>query len=132
MRYIINRLKQPNIDYISIIKGYLFGLLGALTVFSVAHFYGSKPVKIATVNITGIVDEFIKQESAKHIPEQTLKADVKHYGDLLEKELKLFSRETNLVLLPSEAVIAGGHDYTTIINKRLASKIKSENYLNVE
>lgn len=132
MRNMVVRFKQIELDYVSMAKAYLTGLLGALTVFVVAHLYETKPNKIGTVNITGMVDEFIKRESAKHLSEQSLKLEVKRYGDLLESQLKQVARNGNIVLLPSEAVIAGGKDYTMIVRERITGKLRNESMLNVE
>lgn len=98
---------------------FLFGMLGALIIFMIIHLYKNQDIQVGTVNITGMVDRFIKQEAQKNIQPDILKKEVKQYGVHLNKELQSFSKEKNLVLFPSEAVIAGSRDYTSIINQRM-------------
>lgn len=128
---IIHRLKTLDVDFLAIGKGYLSGLLGALTVFAVVHYYDAKPSKVATVNITALVDQFIKQEAKKNLPQEVLKSEVKAFGKTLEMELQKFSKNHNLVLLPSEAVISGSKDYTVIVRERMARKMQYEDVSNV-
>ncbi|HZW61152.1 MAG TPA: TrbI F-type domain-containing protein [Candidatus Babeliales bacterium] len=103
-------------------SSFLFGVLGALMVFIVANFFVSPKPSIGTVNITSLVDRFIKEETIKNLPPETLKQEVKAFGRNLEKELKAFSAKNHLILLPTEAVIAGTHDYTALIRERLANQ----------
>lgn len=103
-------------------SSFLFGMLGALIIMIIAHFIVSPKPTVGTVNITGLVDRFIKTETEKNLPPDILKQEVKVFGQNLEKELKLFSAKNHIVLLPAEAVIAGGQDYTVIIKERLKQK----------
>lgn len=128
---IIQRLKTIDVDFLAIGKGYLSGLLGALTVFAVVYYHDAKPSKVATVNITAMVDQFIKQEAKKNLPQEVLKSEVKTFGKALEKELQELSKKHHLVLLPSEAVIAGSKDYTVIVRERMARKMQYEDVSNV-
>lgn len=103
-------------------SSFLFGMLGALIIFMFMNFYISPTPSIGTVNITSLVDRFIKQESQKNLSPDVLKQEVKTFGMTLEKALQIFSKQNHLVLLPAEAVIAGSHDYTALIRQRLMTK----------
>ncbi len=103
-------------------SSFLFGVLGALLVFIIANFFTPSIPSIGTVNITNLVDRFIKEETIKNLPPDTLKKEVKAFGNHLEKELKAFSAKNHLILLPAEAVIAGSHDYTALIRERLVNQ----------
>lgn len=105
----------------------LFGMLGALIIFTITHLYLKEDIRLGTVNITGLVDRFIKQEANKNLSPDVLKQEVKHYGMSLNKELQNLSKDKNLMLMPSEAVIAGSHDYTGYINQRLLDKEDNKN-----
>lgn len=129
---IISRLQLLEIDWIGLAKGYLSGLLGALTVFAVMHYYVSKPNAIGTVNITYLVDQYSKREAAKNLPIELLKKEVSEFGSLLEHETKKLSLEKRLVLLPNQAVIAGSKDYTVIVRDRIERKMSHEDLPNVE
>lgn len=116
----INNTEFNNIFVYS--SSFLFGVLGALFVFIVVNIFSSTTPSIGTVNITSLVDRFIKEESLKNLPPNILKQEVKVFGRNLEKELKHFSAKNHLILLPSEAVIAGSHDYTALIMERLETQ----------
>lgn len=119
---ILKLSNEFNSKIISYSNSFLFGALGALFVFIVAYYFTSMPPSIGTVNITRIVDQFIKEEAVKNLPPNILKQEVKLFGKNLEKELKQFSSQNHLVLLPSEAVIAGSHDYTSLIMQRITDQ----------
>jgi hypothetical protein len=103
-------------------SSFLFGVLGALLVCIFANYFHSPALSIGTVNITNLVDSFIKEESAKNLSPDLLKKEVSTFGKHLEKELNALSAHNHLVLLPTEAVVAGSHDYTSLIRQRLSPK----------
>ncbi|MHB1948906.1 MAG: TrbI F-type domain-containing protein [Gammaproteobacteria bacterium] len=98
---------------------FMFGMLGALFIFMIVHIVDKDRIQIGTVNITGIVDQFIKQESEKNLQPDILKKEVKHFGSNLNKQLQEISKEKNIILMPSEAIIAGSRDFTSLIYQRL-------------
>jgi len=98
---------------------FLFGMLGALVVLTLVHFFMLPRITFAKVNVTAIVDQFIQQESAKHLSEIDLKSEVQWFGKQLEKNLQQIAKKNHLVLLPSEAVIAGVSDYTAVIQRMI-------------
>lgn len=114
------RNKMSNLLFYS--SSFLFGMLGALVVFMLMNAFISPVQSIGTVNITSLVDRFIKEETQKNLPPDTLKQEVKAFGMNLEKELTVFSKQNHLILLPTEAVIAGSQDYTQLIKGRLMNK----------
>jgi hypothetical protein len=73
------------------------------------------------VNITGMIDQFIKSEAQNNLSPNILRKEVKKYGVHLNHELQEFSVKNHIILLPSEAVIAGAHDYTALINHKIQS-----------
>jgi hypothetical protein len=81
-------------------------LLGVGVVVQRLH---SRPqVKIGVVNITGIVEQFIKEQAEQKLSPAEIKKEVRNFGDKLEQLMREVSRRERIVLLPSEAVIAGG------------------------
>lgn len=131
-KIILDKLQQLEFDWISVAKGYLSGLLGALTVFAVMHYYDAKPNMVGTVNITYLVEQYSKQEAAKNLPIELLKKEVSEFGSLLEHETKKLSLEKHLVLLPNQAVIAGSKDYTAIVRARMEKQMSHEDIPNVD
>jgi hypothetical protein len=100
------------------IESLLFGMIGAIVIFIITHYLTPQQM-IGTVNITGIVDQFIKQESHKNLPPDVIKNEISKFGLGLEKTVHEFSQENHIILVPSEAVVSGAVDYTVIINQRL-------------
>src|SRR5579872_4798914 len=94
---------------------FLFGMLGSLFIFMIVHLMGNPSMKWGTVNVTGMVNLYVKQESQKNISPDILKKEVKQFGTILDQNLQQFSKENHVTLLLSEAVIAGIPDYTGII-----------------
>ena len=100
----------------------LFGMLGAMLIVFIAHEMHPEQKKIATVNITKIIKQFTQTEAKKSISEEALKNETKTFGKHLEEALKTFSRKHHLILVPTEAVIAGCDDYTNVIMQVLVDK----------
>ena len=76
---------------------------------------------IGVVNITGIVDKFVQAEAKNNLLPEELKKRVQIFGTSLEKVLHDISVKKRVVLMPSEAVIAGAKDYTQEVQKLLLS-----------
>ena len=101
---------------------FLFGMLGSMIIFTIFYLYAPKPQKIGFVNVTTIVKDFIKKESTQNKSQDDI-AKKQKFGVTLEKTLKQFSSENNLVLMPSEAVFAGIRLYIYYKNKQTIIKI---------
>lgn len=119
VKKMIHSLKEENGIYIF---SFLFGMLGALIIFIMVHLLEKPSVQFGTINITGLVNYFVKQESNKNISPDQLKTEVKQFGNVLEKEIALFSKEKGVVLMISEAVASGAPDYTRVIYERIKQK----------
>lgn len=123
----INKILSKCISLFSINHAYSFlsGMLGSMLIFTIFYLYAPKPQKIGVVNVTAIVKDFIKKESTQNKSQDDIAKETKKFGVTLEKTLKQFSSENNLVLMPSEAVFAGAQDYTSIIRSKTQSIVKS-------
>lgn len=104
---------------------FLFGMLGCLIVFIAAHLFNPTTSTIGTVNITGIINHFIKQESNKNLSPDVLKQEVSEFGNKLEATLHQLAKEKHITLFPSEAVISGSQDYTGVVNQKMKALIIS-------
>lgn len=98
---------------------FLFGMLGSMVIVSIFYYLSPQPKKIAVVNITAIVKDFVSSESKQNIPADNLRKAVKQFGMTLEQTLKVVAKENNVILMPSEAVMSGSQDYTSIIKKKI-------------
>lgn len=111
--------KANNLFSINYVYSFLFGMLGSMFIFTIFYMTAPKPQKIAVVNVTAIVNEFIKNETKQNKSQEELTRETKQFGVTLEKVLKQFSKENNLLLMPSEAVFAGSQDYTLVIKRKI-------------
>lgn len=93
-------------NLLQLVSSMLGGIMGATLILMGSHFLFPAP-RIATVNLTGLIDRFIQTESSKHLPQDVMQQDIKTFGMQLEKELHQAALDQHLILLPSEAVIAG-------------------------
>ena len=115
-----NTLKENVIVVLTLLVPYIKWLVGCLFVFFVfSNFCGIHSQRIGTVNITGIVDGFVKTQVALKLEPKVLNERVKSFGKNLEVTLHAVAKKEGVVLMPAEAVIAGGEDYTPMVNKLL-------------
>jgi hypothetical protein len=98
------------------------GMGGALLILCLYHICIPYQ-KIGTVNVTGILDQFIKENATKTISPNQLKMKVHLFGQTLEKTLQVLSKEEHVLFLPREAVIAGSMDYTSIVTRQLKKSL---------
>jgi hypothetical protein len=97
----------------------LFGMLGALIIQIIFSFMPFKVPMIATVNITGLEDSFIKETSKQALSPNEMKQKVTVFAKSLNQNVTELAKEKHLVLLPREAVIAGSHDLTPEVANRI-------------
>ncbi|MEO8402136.1 MAG: TrbI F-type domain-containing protein [Gammaproteobacteria bacterium] len=100
----------------------LFGMLGSMIILTVFVCVSPKPQKIGIVNITSIVNEFVRKESKEDKPQNVLTKEVKNFGIDLEKTLTKLSIEDHILLMPSEAVISGSQNYTDLVKNKMNEK----------
>ena len=98
--------------------GTLVGVVGSL----LAHvILVSQPV-VASVNLTGIVNAFVKETAKQNLSEKEMGSRVAQFSEQLNREVEALSLSRHLILLPSEAIIAGGKDYTQDIIKKMSKE----------
>lgn len=100
----------------------LFGMIGAIIIFLFVSAIEEKPKTFATVNITQLVDEFIKEKRHKKVSSEIIKLETKEFGETLEATLQQVAKENYLILLPKEAVIAGVPDVTSIVRNTIEKR----------
>lgn len=101
------------------ILSFLFGILGAIVVVIIVQCMHQPEPTIATIHITQLVDQFIKEERQKNIPQSILEKEIKQFGEHLEATLHQLASKHNLVLLPKEAVISHVPDVTDEVRPML-------------
>lgn len=106
---------------IKIVYQLAMGMLGAILILLVLHIYEPMP-RIGTVNITGIVDQFVKSQAKEKLPATELKKRIEVFSTKLAQTMHVLSSKQNIVLMPAEAVIAGATDYTPTVQKYLSQQ----------
>jgi hypothetical protein len=92
-----------------------FGMLGALLILAITH----RAPSIATVNITGLEDSFIRETSRQSLTDAEKKQKVTAFAKVLNQTIIKFAKEKNLVLLPSQAVISEQLDLTQEVAEQI-------------
>lgn len=108
------------------LRTFCWGFLGATVAILMAHSY-SKPMRIGSVNVTGLVNQFVTAESVKPsvTPEQ-MKKDVHQFSQKLDQAMESVSHKNHIVLVPSEAVLSGSSDYTEAVSLQVKSMGEKE------
>ncbi len=94
------------------------GLISMLIGFSMNQ-YLPVNIQLATVDMTGIIHRFVKMESMQSLSADQHQAHVHDFSTQLETTLKEVAKEKHVILMPKEAVIAGGLDLTAEVSQRL-------------
>lgn len=95
-----------------------FGMVGALFIHLIL--IHQAPRTIATVNIIGLEDSFIRETSNLHLNPAEMDKKVMSFANALNKTVVDIAKQKKVVLLPSEAVIAGSPDFT----EEVANQVK--------
>lgn len=100
----------------------LIGMLGASLLMLVFHFI--EPSKrIVTVDVTGLINHFVKLESKKKTSSDQLKIQVQIFANTLEKTLHELSDKQHMIIFPKEAIISGAVDFSEIVAERINIKL---------
>lgn len=105
----------------------LASIVGAAIVLMAMHFVEPSPKKIATVNITGIVNQFVQSQAKRNLPPKELQQHVNAFGQELQATLNIIAQKHNVTLLVQEAVVAGAQDLTPIVKQQLANMQDQQN-----
>ena len=75
---------------------------------------------LATVDMTGLMYQFVKNEASASASLVQKRAEIRAFSQQLELVLKEIAKEQHVILVPKEAVIAGSHDVTAEVAARLS------------
>lgn len=75
--------------------------------------------QVVTVDINNIISEFIDISKTKNLNEAELVILVDKFSNKLSADLKSKAIKENLIIVPKQAVIAGGKDYTQEIKNEI-------------
>ena len=106
---------------VTILSQLFFGMLGALIIqLLFLHF----TEKVETVNITGLTDSFVKETVKQNLSAEDKKRQVVQFGEALDSRLKTIAATHHIILVPSEAVIAGSIDITDDVEVAIKKDLK--------
>ncbi len=75
--------------------------------------------QVAIVDITGLIHQFVKMELTQSDSPAKHQQRIHAFSAQLEATLQTVAKENHVILVPKEAVIAGGIDLTPEVSKRL-------------
>lgn len=100
----------------------IFGMMGALMV---QLFFSLNVPTIATVNISGLENSFIKETTNKALSPDEMKLKVTQFAHALNQSVVDIAKEKHVVLMMSEAVVAGHRDLTPEVANRIKKGLSS-------
>lgn len=80
---------------------------------------------VAFVDVASITSGFITREAKKNHSNHEKQQAIQTFSHSLEKALQTLSKSKNLVLLPKEASIKGGHDCTDEVRALMLKEMPS-------
>lgn len=120
MQFILPQLSKDKT--ITFIHQLLVGMLGASILFIFFHILvPNKP--IATVDVTHIVNDFVKSESHSKLSKSEMEIKTNNFSRALENALRQAANNQQLIIMPKEAVIAGAKDVTADVEKSVQIKL---------
>jgi conjugal transfer pilin signal peptidase TrbI len=115
-RKIKTKLPIPHLKITyQILVGVVAGMALMLMFWMIIH----PKQQIAVVNVNKIVDEFIKTTANKKLAPEKMQKNIEAFGNKLENTLQVVAADKHLLLMPSEAVIAGAKDMTQEVKQNL-------------
>lgn len=103
-------------------------LISLLTAILVGlFFHASHSPKIVTVDVSGMIQRFVKTTATTKLPPDQLKKRVDAFGEALDSALKTAAQDQGFILLPKEAVIAGTKDISGEVEIKLNALLHVSN-----
>ena len=87
-------------------------ILAVLLSFAVVRIAIKPQPQIAIVDLKGILQEFILGTAASKLEGEALNAYVKEYTGRLDRLTRELAKQENFIIVPKNAVLAGGIDIT--------------------
>lgn len=100
------------------------GMLGAVVILLFMHITEPRLQPLATVDVTNIVNQFVKSQAKLNLPPQELQQRVTKFGQQLQMVLDNTSKKYHAVLIVQEAIVSGAHDLTPEVRAQL-NKLQS-------
>lgn len=117
-----NLIMFEKVNYLSILLQLSFGMLGALIVHGL---FLSHQQQVATVNVTHLVQSFVKETAELEVTAEIKKQKTLQFGKSLNAAIEKVAQKRHVILVVSEAVVAGAPDLSDEVIKEVKKGIKS-------
>jgi len=87
-------------------------VLSVTVSLAIFYFSQSKQPQIVSVDLKGILQEFVVSTAATKMEGDELSKHVQDYTKKLEELTKALAEQENFIIVPKNAVLAGGRDIT--------------------
>lgn len=106
----------------------LCGLLGVILfgiIIILFSYFSRSTTKITTVNVTGMVSSFVKETSQQNLTMEQKQEKLNQFGKSMQHVMDDMAKRKHIVIMMSEAVIAGSTDLTQEIMMEIKKELKS-------
>lgn len=121
--------KATNIERSSInrylLVGLLSGVIAALASLVGQSLLAPPPLKLATVDVAGLVAGEIARLQETGMDANKAEAYAQLWGPLLNKSVQAMAEDYGVVLLVSPSVVAGAPDLTAVLKERLDREVNA-------
>ena len=108
-----------------LLVGLISAVIAALSTLLVQSVLTPAPLKVATVDVTGLVTSEISRLQATGMDSAKAEAYAHVWGPLLDRSVQDIADEYGVVLLVSPSVVAGAPDLTAVLKERLDREVKA-------
>jgi len=108
-----------------LLVGLISGTVAALSTLLVQSWLAPAPLKVASVDVTGLVTSEIARLQATGMDSAKAAAYAHVWGPLLDKSVQDIAAEYSVVLLVSPSVVAGAPDLTAVLKERLDREVEA-------
>ena len=108
-----------------LLVGLISAVIAALSTLLFQSVLTPAPLKVATVDVTGLVTSEISRLQATGMDSAKAEAYAHVWGPLLDKSVQDIADEYGVVLLVSPSVVAGAPDLTAVLKERLDREVKA-------
>jgi hypothetical protein len=105
--------------------GIVSGVIAALATLAGQSSLAPPPLKLATVDVTGLVTGEITRLQQTGMDSAKAEAYAHVWGPLLDKSVQDIAEEYGVVLLVSPSVVAGAPDLTDVLKERLDREVEA-------
>ena len=109
----------------TLLVGLISGVIAALSTLLVQSLVAATPLKVATVDVTGLVTREISRLQESGMDSAKAEAYAHLWGPLLDKSVRDIADEYSVVLLVSPSVVAGAPDLTAVLKERLDREVEA-------